>query len=828
MAEFLSMTLLSAEPISSSKPQAAQSNDGATEPDQSFAATLAAQVNGTSPEKPVKASAKTRQNTASDAANSKDIAAEGSAVSDAKSDSAKSIPSKEASPLGEESLLSEDTDTALAQNDAAEPEQSHWLNLLEKAKSLQERLSKEHSESTGRVDKNTADKASVDKSTADKRALDEAAADKSTTDNSALVKAAVDKDIADNSALAKAAVDKGIADQSALTKAAVDNGIADHSVLAKAAMDEDIANHSVLAKAAVDKGIAEQSVLAKATGDKGTVDNSPLDEAADKVKVDKHDVTTALIEKGTMDKVAVDKTTVDNAAIHKGSVEKAPVDGGAVDKTLVGKAIVDKVAVNNADAAVGDRAPQAAASIQQHDKIKVKDPSGAEAITSDKVNTGEQKDSAIALNEKLMAAQSAEPQLTKEELKAVKLMTQSDTTSSNKNPTLDATLKQTTATEKTGTEVQVVVSEALADQVVDKPLLVLQKDTSAEQHRSIASFEKPLKNRIEPTVVAAPETQTEVDVMVATTATMKTPLQSEQASTVLKAAIAATTSDESKVEAKADTEIGVTQNSATEVKVSVQAQSAAALVAPAAQQAKSSTPEAKVSTEEALKQIQATSTATQAEQGTSSSSGESSHQGSAETLLNVIEQQKSSNPVTTEASTFSSQLKSTLEKTSSGITIAGREAVSQEGQKQVDQLGQKLNLIQPEASNQLKEKMLMMVKDKVHTAEIRLDPSELGSMQIKISLQQDQMSVQFMVQQGNAKELMEQQMPKLKELLQQQGIELSQGSVQQQNQSSSGQEGGRRAASGTAMGKVLDPSDEQIEAGMLPPKNSDRVVDYYA
>ncbi len=121
--------------------------------------------------------------------------------------------------------------------------------------------------------------------------------------------------------------------------------------------------------------------------------------------------------------------------------------------------------------------------------------------------------------------------------------------------------------------------------------------------------------------------------------------------------------------------------------------------------------------------------------------------------------------------------------------MSGREFVSEASQKQADQLGQKLNLIQPEASNQLKEKMLMMVKDKVHTAEIRLDPSELGSMQIKISLQQDQMSVQFMVQQGNAKELMEQQMPKLKELLQQQGIELSQGSVQQQNQSSSGQDG---------------------------------------
>ena len=194
----------------------------------------------------------------------------------------------------------------------------------------------------------------------------------------------------------------------------------------------------------------------------------------------------------------------------------------------------------------------------------------------------------------------------------------------------------------------------------------------------------------------------------------------------------------------------------------------------------------------------------------------------------MIEQQKTSPAVTTQTNSFSSELKSSLEKAGSGITLTGREAVSEQSQKQVDQLGQKLNLIQPEASNQLKEKMLMMVKDKVHTAEIRLDPSELGSMQIKISLQQDQMSVQFMVQQGNAKELMEQQMPKLKELLQQQGIELSQGSVQQQQHSSAGQEGGRRTAGGNAAGIAQGSSDDLPEASVVPTKNSDRVVDYYA
>ena len=143
MAEFLSMTMLTAEPVSAAKPQAMQSNDGATEPDQSFAATLAAEVNGKAAEKPTKVSAKTRQNTASDLADSKDVAAaEGVKVSDLNTDNTKPVTSKEASQDDTEELVSDGSDMVQVQNDKAEAEQSHWLNLLEKAKSLQQRLSK--------------------------------------------------------------------------------------------------------------------------------------------------------------------------------------------------------------------------------------------------------------------------------------------------------------------------------------------------------------------------------------------------------------------------------------------------------------------------------------------------------------------------------------------------------------------------------------------------------------------------------------------------------------------------------------------------------------
>lgn len=631
MAEFLSMTLLSAEPVAAAKPQAMQSNDGATEPDQSFAATLAAEVNGKHPEKSAKALAKTRQNNASDSTDSKDAAVgQGASSSDVKNDNPKSVSSEEAEAADEDDLLSARADTVLVQNDKDETEQSHWLNLLEKAKSLQQRLS---------------------------------------------------------------------------------------------------------------------------------------------------------------------KTDTDGKDAAK---EAASVSADVV-------------------------AQEAVATTEHDDKTKALTILDTQSITSGKAKTGEQNDGSIVLDEKLLTEQSADSRLTAEELKAIKLLAQTDNTVAGKTQATDTALKQTATAES-----ELVASEVKdKTTTTDKLLSGVQKDTGPDQSKTMAHIEKQLK-AMEQTAQTAQSAEAEkqpgleAQVLVATTVS-KTPLQSEQATTLQKAV--AVTADHS---TEAETETLTTQQTVTEAKVSVQAQSAAALLAPAAQHAKAPATEAKATTEEVLKQIQTATLTAQGEQGASSSSGEPSQQGPAETILTVIEQQKGTHTVATETNSFSSQLKSSLEKTSQAISVAGREMVSESTQKQVDQLGQKLNLIQPEASNQLKEKMLMMVKDKVHTAEIRLDPSELGSMQIKISLQQDQMSVQFMVQQGNAKELMEQQMPKLKELLQQQGIELSQGSVQQQNQSSAGQEGGRRTAGGSSIGTALNASDETVDPTLLPTKNSDRVVDYYA
>ena len=142
-----------------------------------------------------------------------------------------------------------------------------------------------------------------------------------------------------------------------------------------------------------------------------------------------------------------------------------------------------------------------------------------------------------------------------------------------------------------------------------------------------------------------------------------------------------------------------------------------------------------------------------------------------------------------------------------------------------------LNLQQQDAAGQLRERVQLMVRQNVQVAEIRLDPAELGQMQIRVNLQQEQATVQFIVQQQQAKELLEQQMPKLREMLQQQGIQLGEGQVQQQarqdrqERQSTEQHGGRSASSG-------DDTPGAAESGAsnstLEIHHSERLVDYYA
>lgn len=116
-------------------------------------------------------------------------------------------------------------------------------------------------------------------------------------------------------------------------------------------------------------------------------------------------------------------------------------------------------------------------------------------------------------------------------------------------------------------------------------------------------------------------------------------------------------------------------------------------------------------------------------------------------------------------------------------------------QQQIVQLKEQVQLNKPEAATALNDAVRFMMNGRVQAAELRLDPPELGSMQIKISLNGDAASVSMLVQNPQAKEMLDQSVPKLREMLEQQGLELSDSQIEHQ-QANSGQGSDRNTQGG--------------------------------
>ncbi|PCE67864.1 flagellar hook-length control protein FliK [Salinivibrio sp. YCSC6] len=141
-----------------------------------------------------------------------------------------------------------------------------------------------------------------------------------------------------------------------------------------------------------------------------------------------------------------------------------------------------------------------------------------------------------------------------------------------------------------------------------------------------------------------------------------------------------------------------------------------------------------------------------------------------------------------------------------------------------------------DAGAALSERVNVMLSKNLKQVDIRLDPPELGRMQIKLGINNDQATVHITVANHQARDLVEQAMPRLREMLQQQGLQLAQGSVQQQDsgaqQMASGQQqhsgAGQSSGAASGMSGLDDGVDEVLTSQTIQVSHSDRAVDYYA
>lgn len=128
----------------------------------------------------------------------------------------------------------------------------------------------------------------------------------------------------------------------------------------------------------------------------------------------------------------------------------------------------------------------------------------------------------------------------------------------------------------------------------------------------------------------------------------------------------------------------------------------------------------------------------------------------------------------------------------------------------------------------VKEKVMVAINQKLRQLDIRLDPPELGSMQVKLNLQNEQAAVNFVVQSQQAKEALEQHMGKLKDMLAQSGVDVGDTNIEQRNnqnsEQASTQGGSRQLAEGSD--DEMEQAIEQVNPNLY--KASSTGIDYYA
>ena len=121
------------------------------------------------------------------------------------------------------------------------------------------------------------------------------------------------------------------------------------------------------------------------------------------------------------------------------------------------------------------------------------------------------------------------------------------------------------------------------------------------------------------------------------------------------------------------------------------------------------------------------------------------------------------------------------------------------------------------AGEQVAEKVQMMMSKNLKNIDIRLDPPELGRLQIRMQVTGEGTSVHFTVSNPQARDAIEHTMPRLREMLAQQGVQLGESSVQQQ---ASGQQRGQYSdkAQGSDIGQssnaTLTGDDLETDVGL--------------
>ena len=160
--------------------------------------------------------------------------------------------------------------------------------------------------------------------------------------------------------------------------------------------------------------------------------------------------------------------------------------------------------------------------------------------------------------------------------------------------------------------------------------------------------------------------------------------------------------------------------------------------------------------------------------------------------------------------------------TASGTTATQQATSAQKS----DPATMPLNIRQEQVSDEVAERINMMMAKNLKHVDIRLDPPEMGRMHIRLNMGTDSAGVQFTVSNQQARDAIEQSLPRLREMFAQQGIQLADTSVQQQSSGDSSQYGYQKEESSRQGSGFGEPSSEEHEVSVQISKPNDGISFY--
>lgn len=131
-----------------------------------------------------------------------------------------------------------------------------------------------------------------------------------------------------------------------------------------------------------------------------------------------------------------------------------------------------------------------------------------------------------------------------------------------------------------------------------------------------------------------------------------------------------------------------------------------------------------------------------------------------------------------------------------------------------------------EWAGEVSQRLMMMVSSKLSSAQIHLNPRELGPIDVKVSMHQDQANVVFTSHAAPTRDALEQAMPRLRDMMEQNGVALGDVDVRDHDARESHERAGQdQHQGGSNRSQVADADEVTVERVIQQPVG---LVDYYA